>query len=237
MKNTIILIMIFLSYTNLHAFYYNSMKHKISKFVELKQGYSFIEKRKVLDKEPLSNIVGGNSKNTTLILGLSGELNNHISNSTRNMRHVKAYVYLSRYDEAKYNELIFGVGARISTDMYYDIFKIDFDFAAGLGSQDNKGKKLKLDSNANTVNYVLNKTKTGSYTGTYTQDTNVFEINIGIGSTFKTGIDNLLIRTAYQYHYKNYEFQYKIEGEQQYMDLGGVIQDNHEFSVSVLYKF
>ena len=237
MKKIILSAISLLLTTNVFAFHYNKIKHEVSGFVEVKQGYTTVEKTKVLHSEPLSNIVGGNSKNITLIVGLSGELDNYLPNSTKNMKHIKAYIYLSKYDELKYNELIFGVGARISTDTYYNIFKIDFDFAAGLGSQSNKGKRFKLATNTNTVNYVTSKIKKGSYKGTYTQDTNIFEINIGIGSTFKTGIDNLLIRTTYEYHNKSYEFQYKIDGEQQYMNLGGIIQDNHELSVSMLYIF
>jgi len=237
MRNILTILLIFLGYTNLYAFKYNTIEADVSNFIELKNGYTMVEKTKVLHSEPLSNIVGGDSKSITLMVGLSGELDNMRPNSTKNMKHIKVYAYLSRYDKVKYNELIFGVGARAATDTYYNIYKVDFDFSAGLGSQSNKGKNFHLDTNVNTANYATNKIKKGSYTGKYTQDTNVFEVNIGIGISFKTSIDNLLIRPAYQYHYKNYEFQYKIEGEKQYMNLGGIVQDNHEFSISMTYIF
>jgi len=201
-------------------------------YVEVSVGQFLVEDDKALNVEPLSNIVGGDSTALTIKLGL-----HYPKTGAKYVEKGTIYTYVTIHDNEKNNEAIVGIGAQFYSDKINDMFRLRADFGAGIGKQFNNGDSVSLSSNVTNISYVTGDYQMGSYTGVYTKDTNVFEINLGFALNWDTPVENMYVNTGYMYHYKNYDFEYQIDGDDKRMSLSGVVQNAHEFNIGVEYRF
>lgn len=196
-------------------------------YMSIYSGEEYVEKAKILDSQPIGEIVKKNSHRNEIELGMETyNKNNFIGN---------AFTYGWLNDSSKNNEKGIGVGANLEKQNKF--FNFGFTFSAGLGYQAVKGKKFNLSTNATTVNYIVGKkARKGNYVGTHKKDISVFEIGIGIGPSYNI-TKKIKISLNYKFVRKYYDFAYSISGMQGGVYLSGIVQDTHYFNLGLNYKF
>jgi len=196
-------------------------------------GQSFAESGdKILGEEPLSNVVGGDSVRQELQVGLM-----FLKGGDR--KRAAAFLYAWLNDNEKYYERGIGAGIIWETAHISRRFPIRFSFSgqAGIGVQDNKGESFHTDTDVNTVSYVTSgSVGHAGYTAKFTEDTNVVEMDLGIGMTYDF-TKQLSAGVEYKYIHKYYDLEYIVNGASVGTSISGIVQSNHNLGLKISYIF
>jgi len=206
----------------------------IEQYINYTGSYSVIESRKILDAEPLVNIVGGDSYRNELRYGVTGNMS---YDKTAYKATVYGYLWLN--GKEKNNERGIGVGINYQTGIYSHRLPIRFNLnaQAGIGYQPVSGDTFHTDTDVSTASYVGSQAYgTAGYNAIYDKNTNVVEMNLGLGLAYDIS-KNICLTLDYRYIRKAYDFAYTVEGATYGTSLSGVIQDNHDFGIGLSYSF
>ena len=211
---------------------YGDASNSQSYYTNISKGITFVENDYGL-KEPLKNIVGGESQRLELEVGVAYKNAKVLGVDNK----VFMFLYGWRYDKVKYNELGFGLGTKWqSTPLKIIPLRLYFMASGGIGEQNNKGKEFFVETNSNAISYVTGNVQHGYYKAKFTEDSYVIEFNIGTGVTIDI-TDNVSLNAGYQYQQRNYQYSYKIEGAGVNTHLSGVIQNGHTIKIGMDIMF
>ncbi len=188
-----------------------------------------VESDKIFESEPMKNILGGNSIRQELEIGWNFQDNGY---------RYQPFLYGWFNDKNKYNEKGAGVGLNFHTKEMQSIpIRILFTVAAGIGFQSNNGARVTTSTNVTNISYVTGGSiQTGTFEGTFQKDTEVIEINLGVGFVYDI-TQSIYFTTEYKYIQKYYNFHYVLDGATTGMALSGIEQSNHNFQIGLTYVF
>lgn len=202
-------------------------------YMNVTHGKVFVENGDLVLEEPINNIVGEDSMRTDIEVGL------YAGNNFFKQGRAFVYLYGWRHDEVKYNETGLGIGAKLQSkprDILTIPIRMQLRASAGFGWQDNDGERFIADTDSNAATYANDTIQHGVFPATFTANTTVVEMNLGLGFTYDITRD-IAIATEYVYHHKYYNFEYKVDGASMGTAISGTVQANHGFKVGVDYTF
>lgn len=183
---------------------------------------------KILNSQPVDELVGSSGSQVELRLGLS-------SLDVNNKEQSRAFFYLWN-NAKKNNETGIGIGAEWIMHPYDNNFGFIIGGQAGLGYQDVSGKKKRISSNVNKVSYILNNNNSVPTIAEFQDDTYVLDIALTLGSSYQFS-KHLSFDLGYVYKYDLYQVSYRNQDSKSILNQLSINQDNHMLKMGLNYRF
>ena len=195
-------------------------------FVELNIGQIISEESKTLSIQPVSELVGGDSKYYELKYGLQSD------DST----YIKYYTFVANAPD-KNNEMMIGIGAELAHPIGdTDNMHLKIGSKVGYGWQSVDGDTAYTSTSANKVSYIINTQSSSPTTIRYTQDTNLLSIGLLLGLDYEI-TDNLKLNTDFTYRHDYYQVAYRNTQNTTVLNALTFQQSNYLFSIALNYRF